>query len=307
MDLISKTIVKQVLENAGVRPLKKLGQNFLISRTVLEKIIKTADLKKTDIVLEIGPGIGTLTKELAKKADKVIAIEKDKKMIDILKQTLKDFNNVEIIHADILKINPIPHTLNPKPYKIVSNLPYYITSPVIKKFLEIDNPPLQMILMVQKQVAQRICAKPPRINLLAVSVQFYSQPKIISYVSKNCFWPRPKVDSAIVKITLKQGLADNSPRFDLGKKRSNLFLVDQKLTKSDFVNNNLFFKIVKAGFAHPRKQLVNNLSNGLELKKPETKNWLLKNNIKPSQRAQTLDLKDWLKLAKTFKKSIIEK
>jgi len=281
MDLCSTLIVKKLFKNTGIRPLKKLGQNFLISKTVLNKIIKAADLKKTDIVLEIGPGIGALTKELAKKAGKVIAIEKDIKMIEILKKTLKDFNNIEIIHADILKFNLDAKNLDARRYKVVSNLPYYITSPVIKKFLECDNPPTQMLLMVQKEVAQRICAKPPRMNLLAVSVQFYSQPKIISYVSKNCFWPRPKIDSAIIKIVQRYSAYGSA-----------LF-------------SERFFKIVKAGFAHPRKQLVNNLSNGLELEKPLAKKWLLKNNIHPTQRAQTLYSKDWLKLAKTFKKSII--
>lgn len=304
MDLFSKSIAKQLLENAGVRPLKKLGQNFLISRTILNKIIKTANLEKTDIILEIGPGIGTLTKELAKTAKKVIAIEKDKKMIEILKQTLKDFKNIEIIHADILKLENvyIAKLLNCSNYKIVANLPYYITSPIIKKFLEIDNPPLQMILMVQKQVAQRICAKPPRMNLLAVSVQFYSHSKIISYVSKNCFWPSPKVDSAIIKIILKKNLAD--------KENPALFREGRGWGIVGQSKSQLFFKIVRAGFSHPRKQLVNNLTNGLalsmpnglELEKPLVENWLLKNNIQPSQRAQTLYLKDWINLTNTFSK-----
>jgi len=278
--VFSTSETKQILENANIKPLKKLGQNFLVSEPILEKILKAADLKKTDVVLEIGPGIGALTKALAKIAGKVIAVEKDKRIIPVLKETLKNFKNTEIIQADILKLEngSIAKLLNCLNYKIVANLPYYITSPIIKKFLEIENPPLQMILMVQKQVAQRICAKPPRMNLLAVSVQFYSEPKIISYVSKNCFYPVPKVDSAIIKIVRRYSAYGSA-----------LF-------------SERFFKIVKSGFAHPRKQLVNNLSSGLQLKKPEVEQWFLKNNIKPSQRAQTLYLTDWINLTNTFSK-----
>lgn len=291
MDLCSKVTIKELLKNAGIHPSKKLGQNFLISRNVLVRIISTADLKNTDIILEIGPGIGTLTKGLAQEAKKVIAVEKDKRMIEILKETLKEFKNVEIINADILKFTLGPKTLYPKPYKIVANLPYYITSPVIRKFLEAENKPQQMILMLQKEVAQRIIARPPQMNLLAVTTQFYTKPEIISYVSRNCFWPRPKVDSAIIRIK------------------------DMRYPLDIAYPSELFFKIVRAGFSHPRKQLVNNLSNGLalslpnglQLKKPLVEKWLLENNIKPSQRAQTLSLDNWLKLAKTFKNSIMEK
>ena len=166
----------------------------------------------------------------------------------------------------------------------MANIPYYITSPVIRKFLESENQPEIMVLMIQKEVAQRICSKPPKMNLLAISVQFYSNPKIISYVSKSCFWPKPKVDSAIIKLNVEK----EKPK------------VDRKL----------FFKIVKAGFSHPRKQLVNNLfselvlgsENKLKLEKEKVKLWLLKNKIKPEQRAQTLEIKDWEKLAKSFSK-----
>lgn len=157
-------------------------------------------------------------------------------------------------------------------FKVVANLPYYIVSPTIRKFLENTGvQPLQMILMAQKEVAQRICAKPPDMNLLAVSVQFYAEPKIIAYVSKKAFWPSPKVDSAIIKIV-------------------------PKLQRSDLCQ--LFFRIVKAGFSQPRKQLINNLSKGLKIDKEKVKNWLLKNGIQPTQRAETLSLDDWLRLVK---------
>src|SRR3989338_8347416 len=180
-DLSSPKTVKEILTEYKTVPSKGMGQNFLVNKGALEKIIKSADLKKEDVVLEVGPGIGTLTQELAKSVSKVIAIEKDKKMIEILKETLKEFKNVEIIQGDILKLNPIPYTLNP--YKVVANIPYYLTSPLIRKFLEAPQPPSEMVLMIQKEVAQRICAKPPEMSLLAVSVQFYADTKIISQVS----------------------------------------------------------------------------------------------------------------------------
>ena len=268
--------VKKLLKKYGIYPSKRLGQNFLIDKNVFQKIIKAANLSKNDVVLEIGPGIGNLTLELAKESERVVAIEKDKKMCGALKEILNnlDIKNVEIINQDVLKLNLEPYTL--KPYKVVANLPYYITSPIIRKFLEMKKQPKEMILMVQKEVAKRICAKPPKMSILAVSVQFYAKPEIISFVSKKSFWPQPKVDSAIIKITPCR------PAHAIG------------------VNPLLFFKIVKAGFSHPRKQLINNLSKELKIEKEKARNWLLKNKIQPEQRAETLTLKDWPRLAKNY-------
>ena len=274
MNLASKSVIKNLLKKYQTQPLKRFGQNFLVDKSVLKKIVESADLRSKDIVLEIGPGIGTLTREIAKRVKKVISIEKDQKMIEILKETLTGFKNVKIIQGDVLKINPKYYILNTKSYKIVANLPYYIVSPVIRKFLETENRPKLMILMVQKEVAKRICSKPPEMSLLAVSVQFYAKPEIISFVSKESFWPQPKVDSAIIKI------------FPFKRARS--------------VLTRLFFRIVKAGFSQPRKQLANNLSKGLKLDKEKIKKWLLENKIKPIQRAETLKIKDWVKLTKSF-------
>ena len=271
--------IRYLLKKYRTHPSKRLGQNFLIDKTVLRKIIEAADLKPNDMVLEIGPGIGTLTRELAKTARKVIAIEKDPKMIDILKDTTKDFQNVEIIKEDILKMSPESYKLKAKSYKVVANLPFYLTAPVIRQFLETKNPPQEMNLVVQKEVAQRICAKPPDMSILAVSVQFYAKPEIISYISKKSFWPSPKVDAAILKIVPRQFCVPASRQF-----------CEQ------------FFRIVKAGFAHPRKQILNNLSNELKYNKGVVKSWLLKNNIQSGQRAETLTLEDWIKLTKGFKR-----
>ncbi|MEK7664115.1 MAG: 16S rRNA (adenine(1518)-N(6)/adenine(1519)-N(6))-dimethyltransferase RsmA [Patescibacteria group bacterium] len=276
MNLLSPKTIKEVLLEHNVRPSKIMGQNFLINQKVLEKTIENAELSKNDTVLEVGPGIGTLTKELAKKVRKVVAIEKDKKMVEILNETLKDYKNVEIIQGDVLKFDPKRYTLNSIPYKVVANIPYYLTSPLIRKFLEEKSPPTDIVLMVQKEVAQRICAKPPNMSLLAVSVQIYANPKIISYVKKECFWPSPKVDSAIIKITPFQQ-------------------INKGLTPV-----NLFFRIVKAGFSHPRKQLANNLSKILKKDRRVVELWLSQNNIEPEQRAETLIISDWKNLSRTY-------
>jgi len=270
--------VKKELKKYQIRPSKGLGQNFLIGKSTLKKILEAANLQPGDKVLEIGPGLGVLTREIAKRVKEVMAVEKDEKMCEILKELLEGWNvrNVKVICGDILKIDNLELSENWKlkigNYKIVANLPFYITSPVIRKFLELENPPTEMVLMVQKEVAQRICTRPPKMNLLAVSVQFYAKPEIISFVSKKFFWPQPKVDSAIIKIT----------PYKSAKIR---------------INPRLFFKIVKAGFSQPRKQLLNNLSKGLKLDKDIIKSWLLENNIQPDQRAETLNIEDWVKLA----------
>lgn len=267
-----------MLEKHKIRPSKGLGQNFLIDKEVVKKFIESAELKPNDVVLEIGPGFGVLTQELAKKAGRVIAVEKDPSMVKVLKELLDCWNvrNVRIIKDDILKINPKYYIIPNTKYKIVANLPFYLTVPVIRKFLESDYQPRGMILIIQKEVGQRICAKPPDMNLLAVSVQIYAKPEIVSYISKNSFWPKPKVDSAIIRI-------------------APLINADRKL-----INTDLFFKIVRAGFSQPRKQLLNNLSKTLKFNKEKTKSWLLKNKIQPIQRAETLKVCDWINLTKSF-------
>jgi 16S rRNA (adenine1518-N6/adenine1519-N6)-dimethyltransferase len=282
MDLTSPKIIKELLSKYETRPSKGLGQNFLIDKNVLEKIIDASDIKPDDIVLEVGPGLGTLTQKLAEKAKKVIAIEKDETMIEILKETLKDFNKIEVIQGDILKTPSADSGQAdlklPKKYKIVANIPYYLTSPLIRKFLESEAPPQTMILMLQKEVAQRICSVPPNMSLLAVSVQFYAEAKIVSIVSKGCFWPSPKIDSAIIKIAPENKY--NTPA-------------------------EKFFEVVKAGFSHPRKQLVNNLTtlknaDGVKLTKVQISNWLSKNNIDASRRSETLTVSDWVNLTESF-------
>ena len=314
MDLTSVKTIKNILAARGIRPSRGLGQNFLIDKAAVRKIIDSAELQPDDTVLEIGPGLGVLTQELAKTAKKVIAVEKDRNMVEIIKETLKGLSNVEIILGDILKFdfsNSKFEARNSKQIlnsndqnskqngfddlnlenldlfrisdfgfrisKVVGNLPFYLTAHLVRQLLErTEDGPLYAVLVVQKEVGQRICAKPPDLNLLAVSVQFYAEPKIISYISKNSFWPSPEVDAAIIKI---------APR-------------PQDLQRPDVCK---FFKIVKAGFSHPRKQLINNLSLGLDMEKEKIGEWLLGNGIQPNQRAETLSIDNWRNLTKSFK------
>lgn len=269
MNLLSAKTIKELLAKYDAKPSKLMGQNFLIDEHSLNKIVQAAELTLQDTILEVGPGMGVLTRELAKTVKRVIAIEKDAVMVSVLRETLKNYGNVELIRGDALKFpnSQLPITN----YKVVANIPYYLTSPIIRKFLEEQNRPKDIVLMVQKEVAQRICAKPPNMSILAVSVQFYATAKIVSYVSKNCFWPAPKVDSAIIKITPFEAKKD----------------ADVKA----------FFTVVKAGFSQPRKQLANNLSKALKINREQVTTWLLKNSIKPEQRAETLNIDDWVKLA----------
>ena len=260
----------------SIRPSKKLGQNFLTNKGIVKKTVQAANLVPDDIVLEVGPGLGALTKEIAQKAKKVIAVEKDKKLIPLLKEELKDYKNIKIINADILKIRRGPSSTDFANYKVIASLPFYAASPIIRMFLE--NPPAsrqpqKMVLIVQKEVAQKIVAKPPKMNILAVSVQVYGKPEIVSYISKGSFWPAPKVDSAILKITPFKKPIEVGPLY--------------------------FFRIVRAGFAHPRKQLINNFSKELKIKKEDVELWLKKNSIDPTRRAQTLFVQDWINLAKS--------
>lgn len=282
MNLTSTKVIKNLLTEYNLRPAEELGQNFLIDKYALKKIVEAADLKAGDIVLEIGPGLGTLTQELAQRVWRVIVVEKDAGLFEILQENLKNFSNIKFIRDDILEVNlALDYRIMLFNYKIVANLPYSIVAPVIRKFLEEpENRPNEMTLLVQKEVAQRICSKPPDMNLLALSCQFYGSPKTIDYIPKESFWPQPKVDGAILKIS-----EINSEFYQ---------------TRRIEVNPELFFKIIKAAFSQPRKQLINNLPQGLQITDAALKNWLLKNDILPSQRAETLNMEDWIKLTKNF-------
>jgi len=277
--MLSQDQIKKISKEKDFRILKSLGQNFLVDEKVLDKIIQAAELDKNDLVIEIGPGLGVLTKELSKKCKRIIAIEKDKKLAELLRVVLSPdkggLGEIEIINDDILKtnINELVKKYSPdEKYKLVSNIPYYITSPVIKLFLENKIQPQIMVLLVQKEVAERICAKPGKLSVLALSVQIYGKPKIAGYVSKLSFYPEPKVDSAILKIS---GIKKEFP--------------------DDYYKN--IFRIIKIGFSSKRKKLINNLSAGLHINKDDAIKMLRKAKINPNARAQELGLGDWKKLA----------
>ena len=193
--------VPTLLRQYGLRPDKSLGQNFLIDETALRKISTAAEIQVDDLVLEIGPGLGSLTRHLATAARRVIAVELDEKIIPPLKHVLEPFPHVQIIQGDILAQNP--STLLPESgYLVVANIPYYITSAVIRHLLETDNKPRRIVLTVQEEVARRICEAPPKMSLLALSVQVYGQPSLVARIPAGAFYPAPKVDSAVVRIDL---------------------------------------------------------------------------------------------------------
>ncbi|MBL7165169.1 MAG: 16S rRNA (adenine(1518)-N(6)/adenine(1519)-N(6))-dimethyltransferase RsmA [Dehalococcoidales bacterium] len=269
---------RRLLRHAGLRARKGLGQHFLIDESVLRLIIKTAELASTDVVVEIGPGLGVLTRELAERSGRVIAVELDDRLAAVLKESLAAFDNVTIINGDILKIDPavlLRETGGPE-YKVVANLPYYITSPVLRHFLEASTRPRTMVVMVQKEVAEVIAAKPGRMSLLSVGVQLYGEPEIVGHVAAECFYPVPEVDSAILKISVsaEPGVA---VRDEAG-----------------------FFSVVRAGFSASRKQLVNSLVRGLGLPRAEVLRMLEESGIEPRRRAETLSLEEWSQLWKVY-------
>jgi len=273
---------KGLLRRFGLRARKGLGQHFLIDEDVLRLITSAAELTPDDIVVEVGPGMGVLTKALAEQAGRVIAIELDDKMAAILRQVLASFDNVCIINEDILEVEPAALLEgqrvagSPVGYKVVANLPYYITAPVMRHFLEASVKPQVMVVMVQKEVAEAIVAGPGQMSLLSVSVQFYGEPRIISYVPAQCFYPAPEVNSAILRIGLYPQPA--------------VAVTDE----------GSFFELVRAGFSASRKQICNSLAQGLGLPKAEVLSLLGEAGIAPQRRAEALTLEEWANLWQVF-------
>ena len=273
-----------MLRRYDLKARKRLGQHFLVDDEVLRLIIFAAGLAPTDTILEIGPGLGILTGELAAKAGRVIAIELDDKLAALLEQTLATFNNVTIINENVLRIDPETLLQGQEPkstraearYKVVANLPYYITSPVLHHFLPSSAKPQTMIVMVQKEVAEAIVAEPGQRSVLSNMVQLYGKPKIVSYVPAQSFYPAPKVDSALLRIDVYPEPA--------------VSITDEKG----------FFGLVRAGFTNPRKQIANSLGQGLELPKAATLELLGKAEIEPKRRAETLTLEEWAQLWEVF-------
>lgn len=264
--------VKKALRQSGIKAKKGLGQHFLVDQTVLDTIVSAAELSKKDLVVEVGPGLGILTSELAKKAGNVVAIELDTKLASDLKQKLSSLSNVNIINADILKVNLSELIGKKNYYKVVANIPYYITSPILHYFIEASRKPSLMVVMVQKEVGKAIVAEPGEMTVLAVSMQLYSKPRIISYVSSQSFYPPPKVDSAII-------------RFDM---------FPEPVVKITDINN--FLAFVRCGFRSPRKQLRNSLAQGLNMKPAEIIPILTEAKIEPQRRPEMLNIAEWQRL-----------
>jgi 16S rRNA (adenine1518-N6/adenine1519-N6)-dimethyltransferase len=264
--------VKRSLRQSGIKAKKGLGQHFLVDQTVLETIVSAAELSKKDLIIEVGPGLGILTSELARRAGNVVAVELDAKLASELKQKLSSLSNVTIINADILEVDLSDLIGMEGPYKVVANIPYYITSPILHYFIEASPKPSLMVVMVQKEVGEAIVAEPGEMTVLAVSIQVYSKPRIISYVSSQSFYPPPKVDSAIV-------------RFDM--------LPEPAVKLADIDN---FVAFVRCGFRSPRKQLRNSLAQGLNMKPAEIIPILTEAKIEPQRRPETLNLAEWQRL-----------
>lgn len=254
-------------------PKKSLGQNFLRDPHLLEKIVELADVPAGGTVLEIGAGTGALTRALAKQAGRVLAVEVDDRLIPSLQQTFADQPHVEIIHGDILTLD-LSERLRDAPYLIVANLPYYITSAILRHIFEHLPRPQRVVVTVQREVAERLIAGPGDMSLLAVSVQFYGQPRIVLRLKPAAFWPPPEVESAVVRIDVYE-----HPPVDVPDEA-------------------LFFRVVRAGFGQKRKQLRNALSAGLRLDKESTEALLRGAGIDPQRRAETLSLDEWAALAR---------
>jgi 16S rRNA (adenine1518-N6/adenine1519-N6)-dimethyltransferase len=276
--LIERTTA--LLRRSGIRIKKNLGQHFLIDEEILELILSTAELTGRDIIVEIGPGLGVLTEELCRRAGRVIAVEIDDRLAIKLNRRLSRYHNLTVINGDILKI-PLPELFTEagivsSGFKVVANLPYYITSPVLRHFLESDLKPEMMVVMVQKEVAEEIAARPGKMSLLSLGIQLYGQAEIIKRVPAECFYPEPAVDSALLKI------------------------VPHKILPVDITDTGKFFSFVKAGFSTARKQLVNSLSNGLGISKSDVQELLDHAGITARRRAETLSLEEWAHLWRVY-------
>ena len=269
-----------ILRRYGVRPSKGLGQSFLIDRGVLERIVEASHLTPDDIVLEVGPGTGLLTHRLAQVARAVVAVELDRKMFPILEETLRDCRNVHLVQGDILAVDPVAEitkalgmaeasTLR---YKVVANLPYYITSAVLRHLLAARVRPEQLLVMVQREVARRIVASPGELSLLAISVQAFGAPEIVGHVPARAFFPRPKVDSALLRV----------------------HVYEQPKVPPEVQER--FFRLVHAGFSQKRKQLHNSLAHALCIPHESVLAALAEAGIAPDRRPQTLSIEEWLRL-----------
>ncbi|MFY9176539.1 MAG: 16S rRNA (adenine(1518)-N(6)/adenine(1519)-N(6))-dimethyltransferase RsmA [Caldicoprobacterales bacterium] len=281
--LTSPKVIKDIMERHNFRFSKSLGQNFLIDGNIVKKIMEGAEITKEDRVLEIGPGIGTLTQELVSTAAKVVAVEIDKSLLPVLEETLGQPPNLRIVHGNILKIDIrglINEFFEGKEFKVVANLPYYITTPIIMRFLEEDLPFTALTVMIQKEVAQRMAAKPGQkeYGSLSVAIQYYTKPRIVCKVPSNVFMPKPKVDSIVIALDRLE-----EPPVDV-------------------FDRDLFFKVVRAAFAKRRKTILNNLTSGEleEWSREDILRVLESVGIDPQRRGETLSIQEFALIANSL-------
>ena len=274
--IASPEVVHYICKRFDIKMSKKLGQNFLIKRGIVDEIVKAADLQAGEPVLEIGPGIGTLTQGLAQSGANVTAIELDTRLLEVLDTTLAQYSNVNIVHGDVLKLD-VPSIMNHEPFKVVANLPYYITTPIIMSLLESRLPIERLVVMVQKEVALRMVAKPGTkdYGALSVAVQYYTKPDIVLDVPPKSFLPAPAVTSSVIRCVLR----DKPP--------------------VDVVDEKLFFRVVKAGFAQRRKTFANTMKT-TGLSKDRIEELLVKANIDGQRRGETFTLQEFADVANAW-------
>lgn len=274
--IASPEVVHYICKRFDIKMSKKLGQNFLIKRGIVDEIVKAADLQEGEPVLEIGPGIGTLTQGLAQSGANVTAIELDTRLLEVLDTTLAQYSNVTIVHGDVLKLD-VPSIMNNEPFKVVANLPYYITTPIIMSLLECRLPIERLVVMVQKEVALRMVAKPGTkdYGALSVAVQYYTKPDIVLDVPPKSFLPAPAVTSSVIRCVLR----DQPP--------------------VDVIDEKLFFRVVKAGFAQRRKTFANTMKT-TGLSKDRIEELLAKANIDGQRRGETFTLQEFADVANAW-------
>ncbi len=269
--------VVALLRARGLRPKKGLGQNFLVDPVALQRVVEAAEIAPDDAVLEVGAGLGSLTRHLALAARLVAAVELDRQLVPVLQEVIAPFPNVRVYAGDMLLLDPADLVDRPG-YLVVANIPYYITSALIRHLLEAERKPARMVLTVQREVAQRICADPGDMSLLALSVQLYGQPRIAARIPAGAFYPAPNVDSSVVRVDISE-----QPRISPGQIED-------------------FFRLAKSGFSQKRKTLRNTLAAGLRWKPPQAAALLETAGIDPQRRAETLSLEEWRRLTELYVK-----
>lgn len=269
MSLVNIATIKKIIKDNSIYPDSHSGQNFLVDAMVLQTIIETAHIKPGENILEIGPGLGVLTAELLAAGAQVTAVEKDKQLFAYLKKRFQSAGNLTLVNDNILK-----YKITAEPYRIVANIPYSITAKIIKKFTTDEtNKPASLLILVQKEVGKRVCAKPGKLNLLAICVQLYGQPSIIANIPAKAFYPAPKVDSC-------------------------LLLIDKIKAKTPYPIPDLaqFWRVLRLGFSSPRKQLHNNIASGLKISNSAIKDSFKRVGLGDKARAQELAIEQWIKL-----------